>query len=374
LHHAFACVLGGIDIVRPLGLAGVSCAVVPRPGGIARYSRFARKILPWADPREHPGELVDELVRFGRSQPEPPVLYFEEDDDLLFVSRHREALGTAFRFALAEAELVESLVDKERFQGLAAEVGLPVPRGRTFSPGDDSPAELDLPFPIVVKARTRRQEQWGRVAGFAKAIRVDSRQELEAIWPRLRGLGADRLLAQELVPGPETSMETYHSFTDGTGEVVAEFTGRKIRTYPRQHGVSTAVTTTDAADVRDLGRDVVRKLGLSGVAKVDCKRAPDGTLRVLEVNPRFSLWHHPGAFAGVNIPAIVHGELTGRPRRHSQGARAGVSWCWIGLDRRAARAAGVPFAEWARWAVSCEAKYPSWRDPWPFLRGMGGRR
>ena len=169
-------------------------------------------------------------------------------------------------------------------------------------------------------------------------------------------------------------METYHSFTDGTGEVVAEFTGRKIRTYPRQHGVSTAVTTTDAADVRELGRDVVRRLGLSGVAKVDCKRSPDGTLRVLEVNPRFSLWHHPGAFAGVNIPAIVHGELTGRPRRHSRGARAGVSWCWIGLDRRAARAAGVPFAEWARWAVSCEAKYPSWRDPWPFVRGMGGRR
>src|SRR5215470_19812901 len=40
---------------------------------------------------------------------------------------------------------------------------------------------------------------------------------------------------------------------------------------------------------------------LTGVAKPDFKRAPDGRLLLLEINPRFNLWHHLGAVAGVNL-------------------------------------------------------------------------
>jgi hypothetical protein len=48
--------------------------------------------------------------------------------------------------------------------------------------------------------------------------------------------------------------------------------------------------TTDAPDVAALGREVVRRLDLTVVAKLDFERAPDGTLRHLEINPRFTLW------------------------------------------------------------------------------------
>ena len=44
-------------------------------------------------------------------------------------------------------------------------------------------------------------------------------------------------------------------------------------------------------------------LGLRGVAKLDFKRTAAGELVLLEVNPRFNLWHLPGAVAGVNLPA-----------------------------------------------------------------------
>ena len=57
--------------------------------------------------------------------------------------------------------------------------------------------------------------------------------------------------------------------------------------------------------LRELGRTLVQRLGLRGVAKFDFKRAADGRLFLLEVNPRFNLWHHPGALAGVNLPALV---------------------------------------------------------------------
>jgi len=134
-------------------------------------------------------------------------------------------------------------------------------------------------------------------------------------------LGQD-VLAQELVPGPETRIESYHVYVDRSGTIAGEFTGRKIRTLPATCGHSTALEISDAADVRAEGRALAEKLDLRGVAKFDFKRGPDGRLHLLEINPRFNLWHHLGAAAGVNLPAMVYADLTGLPRpRAENGAR-----------------------------------------------------
>jgi len=123
--------------------------------------------------------------------------------------------------------------------------------------------------------------------------------------------------------------------------------------------------------VTALGRELVRRLGLRGVAKLDFKRAPDGQLYLLEVNPRFTLWHHLGARAGVNIPALVYADLAGLPRGRVLQARAGVRWCKPWDDVAAARAAGVPFLRWLPWALGCEAKrVVAWDDPMPFVRAV----
>jgi predicted ATP-grasp superfamily ATP-dependent carboligase len=119
-----------------------------------------------------------------------------------------------------------------------------------------------------------------------------------------------------------------------------------------------------------LGRDLVRRLDLRGVAKFDFKRAPDGRLYLLEVNPRFTLWHHLGARAGVNVPALVYADLVGQPRAATRQARAGVHWCKPWDDVAAARAAGISFLRWLPWALRCEAmRVVAWDDPMPFVRG-----
>jgi hypothetical protein len=108
---------------------------------------------------------------------------------------------------------------------------------------------------------------------------------------------------------------------------------------------------------------------LSGVAKLDFKRDPQGELRLLEINPRFNLWHHPGAIAGVNIPALVYADLTGLPRPPVRPAKPGIHWCRVWKDFPASRAAGVPLVPWLRWVLACEAKSSlSWDDPLPVVR------
>jgi predicted ATP-grasp superfamily ATP-dependent carboligase len=107
-----------MDLVRPLGLAGIGCAAVAGGDDAIRFSRFTRALEArqlW----DHPGAQVQALLRFAESTESPPVLLYQGDPDTLMISRHRDVLGERFRFVIAGATLVEDLVDKARFVALA---------------------------------------------------------------------------------------------------------------------------------------------------------------------------------------------------------------------------------------------------------------
>jgi predicted ATP-grasp superfamily ATP-dependent carboligase len=368
-------VLGNTDLIRPLGLAGIRCASPARPDSPKAQSRFLEVRIPWADNWGPADTMLRTLVDFARTQPEPPILFFQHDGDLLFVSRNRDALAEHFRFEIADAELVEQLVDKTRFRELSERLDLPVPRAAVLRPYDEPPPrELPLPYPIVLKPVVRRDVVWKPLAGLAKALRVESAAELAELWPRLASARTD-IVAQELIEGGEDRIESYHVYVDRHGEVAADFTGRKIRTLPAEFGQTTACEITDSGDVREIGRRVVAALGLTGPAKVDFKRAPDGRLLLLEVNARFNLWHLPGAVAGVNLPALAYAEIAGLPRPATGPVTPGVRWSLPWHDLAAARESGVPLRRWIAWQARCETRHVvALDDPLPFLRGFLWRR
>ena len=220
------------------------------------------------------------------AQPEPPVLFYEEDGQTLLVSRHRERLAKAFRFVVADADLVEDLLDKARFQTLAERHELPVPAARRFDPASHRAGRSRASISAHPQAAdpARSLERRSRIAQGALRRKLEV---LRALWPQLRALGLE-LLAQEFIPGAEARIESYHCYVDQQGRIAGEFTGRKIRTYPLRFGHTTALEITDAADVRSQGRDIVERLALTGVAKLDFKRDMQGNLRLLEINPRFN--------------------------------------------------------------------------------------
>jgi predicted ATP-grasp superfamily ATP-dependent carboligase len=349
-----AVVLGRIDLVRALGRGGIASVVVGDPDDPIRHSRFVSKVIPRT-----------ELLEHARGAAAPP-LFYDSDAALEYVSRERGRLAEAYRFVLPEAGLLDDLLDKGRFQALAERAGLPVPRARRVAAGDGDP---DLRFPVIVKASPYRDRRWEEAAGSAKVLRVDDARGLRELVARLDGSGVE-LIAQELVPGGEERIESYHVYVDDGGAVAGEFTGRKIRTAPREFGMTTSLETTDARDVTAAGRDAIERIGFRGVAKLDFKRAPDGALHLLEVNPRFTLWTHAGAVAGVNIPAIVHADLTGRPRPPAARARPGVRWIWPSADAAAARASGIPMRRWLPWALRAETNSSfALTDPAPYVLG-----
>ena len=359
------------DVVGALAREGIPCAVFAAPGEPVHLSRRVVASLEWVDAWKEPGKAVELVRAFALRQSCPPVLLPQTDGDLLALSRRRDRLAGVARFNLPDATVVEDLIDKARFRCLAERLGLPVPTSERARPDATGPPEdLTVRPPLVVKPLLKDYAEWDRFEGSAKARRAATAGDLAALWPELARAGLDVLL-QEEVPGPESLIESYHAYLSGDGELVAEFTGRKLRTFPTQFGHTTALTITAQADVIDLGREVVERVGLTGPVKVDFKRAPDGALHLLELNPRFNLWHGPAAAAGVNFPAIAYAELAGLPRPSCGPARPGVTWCSPLDDARAARQAGTGTRAWLRFAATCDVRCGLSRADWrPAVKGM----
>ena len=364
-REALACVLGGMEVVAALGRTGIRCAVPVRRGGSDR-TKWSRHVVDTIDMGNAHDEAdavyVERLLAWAHRQTTRPVLYYVTDPGLVMVSRHRDTLRAGLRFVVSDADLVEDLTDKARFAQLCARVGLPAPRATVLPEGLRDAADA-LRFPVVIKPVTHAHR-----FGPGKAARVATPDELVALWQRIERPGL-QVVAQELVPGPETRVESYHAYVDSTGNVVAEFTGQKMRTEPDEFGWSTRVRITDSDDVRAMGRAIVDAVGLKGVCKIDLKRDDDGRLWLLEINPRFNLWHNPAAVAGVNLPALVYADLTGTARPVVGPVRPGVTW----IDPFQ-KPPGVRLWSWLRAVVTSDShSRGQWSDPLPLLR-IAGRR
>src|SRR5207244_8494976 len=81
-------------------------------------SRHAERRFLIAPPVDEERAVAD-LETLADQFVERPVLYYGNDATLLMISRARARLEKHYRFAVSPAELVEVLVDKARFAGLA---------------------------------------------------------------------------------------------------------------------------------------------------------------------------------------------------------------------------------------------------------------
>lgn len=368
--------LGGLNLVRALGLAGIPVIVATtdrhEPALSSRYCN-GHFILP---PLEHPLGMVDALLSAGRELAgvagrKVPIFY-SNDEYLSLIQQHREALAEHFLMLLNDAQTDAQLLDKSRFEGLARERGLTIPRALSWH---------DLPRvqgPVLAKPRARklRREMAGLDVLLTKAgkARVFASGREAAANPLLAELHQHFAL-QEYIPGLDAELVSFHGFSDEAGRLLAWFCGRKIRTYPALTGMSSFVELIHDASLERAGRAVAEAIPLRGVFKIDFKRdARDGRFVVLEVNTRFNLWHYLGAANGLNLAEVAYRYLVDgeRPADGRYGER--YRWVDFRFDYLAFRELASRGAlSWRGWLSSLLAKRKvyqlfSWTDPLPFLR------
>jgi predicted ATP-grasp superfamily ATP-dependent carboligase len=191
----------------------------------------------------------------------------------------------------------------------------------------------------------------------------------------------DELVFQEYLPGDDRSLWSFHGFADERGSLLAWFIGRKLRTFPALTGTSTYLELAHEVDLAAVGRDIVARVPLRGVFKIDFKKDPkSGVFRVLEINARFNLWHHLAARNGLNLPKVaydylMHGTRPQTPLSYGTGVR----WICLPLDVRAYRELAsrgeLGAASWFASVLAHRKAYDSfaWTDPLPPLRALAGK-
>jgi predicted ATP-grasp superfamily ATP-dependent carboligase len=377
--------LGGVSLVRALGLAGIPAVVASyesdEPAFASRYC-VGRCVLP---PLENEA-AIDAIVTigdrltamYGRRVP----LMYGNDDYLKLIYAHRERLQRYFLLMLNEPEVAQALLLKDAFQTFAQRRGLPVPPSLEWD-GTGPGTVAGTAEPVVVKPCDK--DGWHdstlkkRLFGDAKALVFDSGAKAAAN-PDV-AMFRDQLTVQRYIEGDDTCIWSYHAFADENGAVLDSFIGRKLRTFPANTGESSFIELDENEELAALGADIAARLPLKGIFKMDFKKdARTGRWYLLEINARFNLWHYLGACSGVNLLRVAYeytldGTRPLEPRRYGTGLR----WMSFELDLRAflelrARKA-LGTLGWLGSIVFSRKVYNlfAWRDPGPWL-GFWARR
>jgi predicted ATP-grasp superfamily ATP-dependent carboligase len=368
--------LGGINLVRALGLAGIPAIVAsPEPSTPAMASRYCmrRLVLP---PLGQRTALVARLLRVGdelmREFGAPLPLFYGDDDYLGLVQEFEHELSTRYLLLLNSPALSRALHSKALFQALAESRGLPVPGRLDF---------LHLNAycgPVLAKPKLKTDWEgsavYHQLFSHAGKARIFTSGREAAANPLVRKMH-EALQFQEYVPGGDRSLWSFHGFADEKSELVEWFVGRKIRTHPALTGDSTYLELAHDDALAALGRDVVRRLALKGIFKMDFKRhEATGRYYLLEINARFNLWHYLGAKNGVNLAQVAYEYLTRghRPRHVEPAAR--YRWLSFKLDWRHYRRERPNTVQWLASLLEAPKVYDlwAWNDPLPLFVDLQG--
>jgi predicted ATP-grasp superfamily ATP-dependent carboligase len=194
----------------------------------------------------------------------------------------------------------EFAVDKYAVIRLAEGLGIDTPRTqRIVSPrqlGDLDPSWI---YPLVLKPVRSRSLVDGRWISPPVAI-VRSARELAEHAARIDA--ATPMLLQEYVPG---GGEAWFGACRA-GRPIVEFAHRRLREKPPTGGESVLREAISLSpDLSESARMLVAALGWTGVLMVEFRRAPNGRLALMEINPR--LWGSVqlAIDAGIDFPKIA---------------------------------------------------------------------
>ena len=368
-------------VLRCLGEAGAPVALATARRVVANAaSRYCARWFRVPPPEKGAAAVVDRLIEVAADLGGRPVLFLLHDLAVMLGARFRDRLSASYRGDFLEEDLLEVCNRQARTCAAAADAGIPVPATVAW-PGADRAEVHAVPKPCVVKPMSKYVasgdhlwiEPFLRRFG-RKALLARSDAELAAILDRCLAEGVP-VVVQEHIPGPVTHLITV-VLQAADGAVTASFAGRKLRQSPPDCGTCTyGETCWDAEEATDLAARFVAAVGYHGVGEIEFKRdARDARLKLVEINPRATIFCLIAAAHGVNLPLMAYSRLTGRAPAATPAARRRDVVRWMDPYRDLLQSSRTPDGgrvSLRRWVAQLrEADLLCWggrRDPLPLL-------
>ena len=313
---------------RALRSAGYEVDAVASDGPApVHWSRYCSRRLWAPDPRVDRGAFADSLSELLVRR-RYDLLLPGSDAALLAISEDRDRLSQLVTIGLPEQEAVLRCLSKiATFEGSEA-TQLAAPRTKVCRTVDEvREAVTEIGFPLLVKPRMSARPR-GIGLRQRSSRRVSSESELAAT---IEDFGMP-ILVQRCLRGPVHSLGGV--ITDQG--LVAAAHSRYVRTWPPDAGnVSCSVSLPLSAQLREAAATLLDRLGWRGIFELELMEKPDGSLGVIDLNPRVYGSLELAVHAGAALPVIWCDSLLEDPVvSEVRDARAGVWYRWEDSDVR----------------------------------------
>ncbi|ATI44038.1 hypothetical protein CBW24_18010 (plasmid) [Pacificitalea manganoxidans] len=366
----------GLYAVREAARAGYAVLGVGAPGAPGLWSRLLADRIAAETPQARVAAILERTETGGG---EKPVLVVTSDQDLEEVIARWDALSGRVQLQGSYTDgLASRIMDKDSFYKDCAAQGVAYPSLWSAPVAEAGQYRDKIPYPAMIKP-ARIQDVKHLMAG-QKGWIVRNKSEFDDVLPGIPQ-EAGTLLMQEIVPGPESNITLWCGFFDRDGQVRQRFTARKLRQYPAGFGSASLVQSETCLETAEAAETLLSSLGYRGIAAAEFKRHPEsGALKIIEVNPRPSLWFSVATKAGVPLVETAVAEARGDPLPAMARQKDGVLWRYTTKDLASRlfyarnRDFVLPAPEPARKArVTARADVTgAWDDPAPALGDLIG--
>lgn len=334
MNQHFAVVLRltptGLYAARELGQAGVPVLGVTSGEHAGMFSRFLT-LGYLCIPLDEEERLVQELIATSKRLGMRGVLIPTSDVYIEFVVKHREALEDYYVIPGAyRPEVYASMVDKGPFYQLCEKHGVAYPSCVEVERDGLEGAKDSIRFPFILKPTLIHHVKEFMAGRKVLVVRDDEefRQTVDSI------PDADtRWLVQEIIPGPESDITLFGGYFDREGKAHQSFTCTKVRQYPPGFGSASLVRSAIHEETREISERFLKEMGYHGIAGTEFKwDERDQELKIIEINPRPTLWFSISHHSDKRIALAAFCDLTGQELPLEKDQRNDVLWRYAGKD------------------------------------------
>jgi predicted ATP-grasp superfamily ATP-dependent carboligase len=120
------------------------------------------------------------------------------------------------------------------------------------------------------------------------------------------------LVVQEIIQGPDSAKYCYMACFSRTGKKLGGCIVRQLRTEPAHFGSATVVEPAVDPETQSLCDHFLGSIGYQGLCELELKRdSRDGKIRLIEINPRYSITTDSAPHAGVDTGWLHYLDLIG---------------------------------------------------------------
>lgn len=272
---------GGLGAVRSLARRDVPVtAIAFDADDPVMHSRFPKnKIALTATDDDKEAELLEILLGLPL---DGAAILTTSDRTVTFVSNNQEALEQKYRFKIPSTGLLEALNDKCQETELVRRLGFAIPETVIKLPHDPETLAEQLRFPIIFKPHVFSVQD----VFPAKNAVVSNREELAEFYEEWRH-ALHVLLAQEVIPGPDTASWVCSCTFDKRHRMLDCGIKQKLRSLPAHFGGSTHAVSKANSQILALAADLGERLQYVGHAGIEYRwDRRDNKYKYIELNPR----------------------------------------------------------------------------------------